>query len=132
MLLVALKLLTLFGLVISSAGQRMSPGKQNSISSGQRKAISFGQQNSVPSGHQCTKYTPAVLGENSDAAPIVIKGLAIRSIPEYLNVTDNRYFGYYYDAEIWLIRIYKGHEHVAKFLNITNYDDTTLYSIIDR
>ncbi|KAL1461209.1 hypothetical protein WDU94_013128 [Cyamophila willieti] len=81
---------------------------------------------------KCTKYTQDVLGSNSDAAPIVIKGLAIRSIPEFLNVTDNRYFGYHYDAEIWLIRIYKGHELLAKYFNETTADDVTRYSIIDR
>lgn len=82
--------------------------------------------------HECSQYTTAVLAANADAAPIVIKGLAIRSIPEYLNVTDDRYFGYEYDAEIWLIRIYKGHDLVAKLLNVTDEDDENRYSIIDR
>uniref|UniRef100_A0A8D8WII8 von Willebrand factor D and EGF domain-containing protein n=1 Tax=Cacopsylla melanoneura TaxID=428564 RepID=A0A8D8WII8_9HEMI len=80
----------------------------------------------------CKKYTHHVLGPNSDAAPIVVKSLIIRTFPENLNYTINGYFGYNYETELWYIEAYKGHELLAKYFNETTVDDVSRYSKIER
>lgn len=63
-------------------------------------------------------------------SPLVLHVLAVYTNPS--NLSDLSATSFTYSAHFWLISVYKGAEDVAKYFNIPNVDDVTIFNIHDR